>query len=345
MTKDELSELDIVDWADYSENFSGADLLLGNGFSRNFSAEFHYDSLFEEFLSSCELVETDRFRSFETTNFEAIQRELQSAVRINGLFGLSCGEIKDSVDRLRRGLIKAIRAKHPCASDINWPLLRSLTEQLKWAEDIFTLNYDLYLYHLVMIFKDRRKDRNDEINFAYNDYFWRRTEDPFFLEFMDYQNYTHYKHAYYLHGALFLFPGSHTDLKLQRRSSEELIDSVAEQIAAGNLPLFVSEGHWRDKLAVIKHSPYLTFAYRKLHDAGKRLVLFGTSLTPEQDQHIIDAINSKKRDLAIGIHIGGRPAEDIRRDVIGFRAKFHNTDPLFFDSSTMLSFNAVLHAE
>jgi hypothetical protein len=128
MTKDELSELKIEDWTDYSENFSGADLLLGNGFSRNFSAEFHYDSLFEEFLSSCKPVEADRFRSFDTTNFEAIQRELQAAVRINGLFGLSCGEIEDSVDCLRQGLIKAIRTKHPCVSDINWPILRSLTE-------------------------------------------------------------------------------------------------------------------------------------------------------------------------------------------------------------------------
>jgi hypothetical protein len=42
--------------------------------------------------------------------------------------------------------------------------------------------------------------------------------------------------------------------------------------------------------------------------------------------------------LAIGIYIGDRPAEDIRKDVTGFRAKFHNTDPLFFDSSTMPDF-------
>jgi hypothetical protein len=38
MTKDELSELDIVDWADYSEYFSGADLLLERVV--NFSASF-----------------------------------------------------------------------------------------------------------------------------------------------------------------------------------------------------------------------------------------------------------------------------------------------------------------
>jgi hypothetical protein len=143
MTKDELSELDIVDWTDYSENFSHADLLIGNGFSQNFSNDFRYNSLFVEFLSSCEPAEAARFRSFETTNFEAIQRELQAAVRVNGLFGISCGGVEQSVDALRQGLIKAIRAKHPRTDDINWPILRALTNQLKWAEDIFTLNYDL----------------------------------------------------------------------------------------------------------------------------------------------------------------------------------------------------------
>jgi hypothetical protein len=198
-----------------------------------------------------------------------------------------------------------------------------------------------------MIFRDRRKDQTDEIDYAYNDYFWQLTEDPLFLEFMDYQNYTHYKHAYYLHGALFLFPGAYNDLKLhkvRRRNSGELIDGVATQIASGNLPLFVSEGHWEDKLAVIKHSPYLNFAYKNLQEARDRLVLFGTSLTPEQDQHIIDAINCQRRDLAIGIHIGDRNAEDIRKDVTAFRAKFYRSDPLFFDSSTMFSFDPALHA-
>ena len=339
MTKDELSELDILDWTDYSENFSHADLLIGNGFSQNFSNDFHYNSLFVEFLSSCEAAEAGRFRSFETTNFEAIQRELQAAVRVNGLFGIFCGGVEQSVDALRQGLIKAIRAKHPRTEDINWSILRALTNQLKWAEDIFTLNYDLYLYHLIMIFGDRRKDQTDEIDYAYNDYFWQSTEDPLFLEFMDYQNYTHYKHVYYLHGALFLFPGAYNDLKLRRRNSGELVDGVADQIAGGTLPLFVSEGHWKDKLAVIRHSPYLNFAYKNLAEARDRLVLFGTSLTPEQDQHIIEAINTKRRDLAIGIYVGDRNAEDIRKDVTAFRAKFYKSDPLFFDSSTMFSFS------
>ena len=44
MTKHQLSEVEIVDRTDYSENFYQADLLIGNGFSgtcRAISATIH----------------------------------------------------------------------------------------------------------------------------------------------------------------------------------------------------------------------------------------------------------------------------------------------------------------
>ena len=43
---------EIKQWDEIKEDFQGADILLGNGFSINLSPSFNYTSLFETFLLS-----------------------------------------------------------------------------------------------------------------------------------------------------------------------------------------------------------------------------------------------------------------------------------------------------
>src|SRR4051794_32995379 len=98
------TDLEIKSWSDCQHTFKGADLLLGNGFSMNLSSQFCYASLFKEFLKECTSHEAGIFEAFETSNFEAIQKELQSAVSVNKLFGISVDRIEQTIDKLRQGL-------------------------------------------------------------------------------------------------------------------------------------------------------------------------------------------------------------------------------------------------
>lgn len=339
MDKATLENLEIFDWPNYAEAFNRADLLLGNGFSINLSPEFSYSSLFEEFLATCSGADRARFCAFRTGNFEAIQRELQAAERVNALFEIDSPQVTASIQLLRQGLIKAIREKHPQASAINKERIAALTKQLETFSNIFTLNYDLYLYHIIMAVRDRYGDPIDPIRFAYNDYFWSRdVDDARYLDFVNYQKYSFFKHAYYLHGALFLFPGPLNDKKLRRQDAKELIDCVAEQIALGNMPLFVSEGRWQEKVNVIMHSPYLRFAYEGLCGARRKVVIFGTSLAEEQDKHIIDALNARNRSLAVAIYVNDRSTDQLKSETHAFRSKFPRHDIIFFDSATLFKF-------
>ncbi len=289
MDDETLRELGIRRWADISGEFEGADLLLGNGFSLNFSALLNYRSLFEKFLDDCELEDADLFRRFGTTNFESIQEQLLSAKKVNELFGLPTHPIDPAVRKLRDGLITSVQQIHPLAQDIDSGALWNASEALDPFEDVFTLNYDLFLYRIIMVSVERSQTIGVR---RHNDYFWQRSTDEF-LEFMDFDNLPN-KHVYYLHGALFLFPGYrldyHNDLKIRRGDQpfEELTQVVSAKIERGILPLFVSEGEPEGKMLTISKSPYLKFAYRKLEESERPLTIYGWSAST-QDNHILSA--------------------------------------------------------
>jgi len=63
------------------------------------------------------------------------------------------------------------------------------------------------------------------------------------------------------------------------------------------IPLFVSEGRSRDKLSAITRNDYLSFAYQRFSKHRGSLVIFGHSLTPEFDQHLIE-VEQEAGDLA-----------------------------------------------
>jgi hypothetical protein len=323
MNEKTLREIGIRHWADISGEFEGADLLLGNGFSLNFSALFNYRSLFEKFLDSCEPEDAGLFRRFDTTNFESIQEQLLSAKKVNELFGLPTHPIDPAIQKLRDGLIISVQQIHPLAQDIDNDALWSASEALDPFEDIFTLNYDLFLYQIIMVSVDRSHTVGVR---RHNDYFWQRSTDEF-LEFMDFDNLPN-KHVYYLHGALFLFPGYrldyHNDLKIRRGNQpfEELIEVVSTKIQRGILPLFVSEGEPEDKMLAISRSPYLKFAYRKLEESERPLTIYGWSAST-QDNHILSALNPRRtpvrRPLAVSVYIGDKSRIDLELPPIGWQ--------------------------
>ena len=337
-------DLDIRDWQDIADNFKQADLLLGNGFSLNFSDVFHYESLFEEFINDCSEDEANLFRKFDTTNFENIQYQLLNAKKVNGYLDLPTKPIDAALEKLRDGLITAIQNKHPVSESIDFEQLAEISRTLDTFGNVFSLNYDLFLYHIIMISNDRHK--SSSMVSPYQDYFWSSYSGGL-LEFMDYQNYTKYKHVYYLHGALFLFPGRlfdyYNDLKLKRNPTNahsELLEDVADMIQRGQLPLFVSEGTAEEKRGTIFGSPYLNFAYRKLREASKWLVIYGWSVS-RQDDHIVSALaerSQEKRNIAVSVHVNGSDSDDLEAQMNRIRSRLPGQDIVFFDSSTLFNY-------
>lgn len=339
LNEKQLKELGVLNWTSLAKDFDGADLLLGNGFSLNITGHFAYESLFEEFLKLCTPSDRRIFSSFKTNNFERIQEILIDAKKVNELFKIATdnSRIDNAIELLKKGLIKSIRNTHPSSSQIDWNQLQQLSIQLNNFCDIFTLNYDLFLYHIILQMKDE-SDKENKLA-PYSDYFWGGEPDEQFKQFMDYDDY-HDKHVYYLHGALFFFKIPPDTFKLKRGDEpKELVTMIGDVINRGIMPLFVSEGKYKEKLKAKERSNYLSFCYERLEKSQNRLVIFGSSLS-NQDAHITNAINYKKkrRELAIAIHIGNKSKNELAEIMKRLKAKFRFHKIYFFDSETIFDF-------
>ncbi len=341
LNEKELDELGVLGWSSLAKDFIRADLLLGNGFSRSITDDrFRYNSLFEKFLTKCSLKNKRIFKEFGTSNFEFILEKLLHAIFVNRIFRVDASrikEIEEVTQCLKDGLIETIQDIHPRAGDIDKERLRLIATQLNRFNDIFTLNYDLFLYHIIMVLLDMHKaDKNVR---PYSDYFWDNYDEQF-LCFGSSGAFEGYKHPYYLHGALFLFKEAFYDLKLKRKtdSSTELVELIRDVIQKERMPLFVSEGTPQDKMEAIKQSYYLKFALKKLEEAKCNLVIFGTSLS-DPDQHVVDAINKNDRDLAVSIHIGTKSKEQVKSERDRIKQKFEDYHTVkFFKSDTLFKF-------
>lgn len=292
----------VQQWEDLASDFSGADLLLGNGFSIREWPAFAYDSLFHEFLTSCDPVDTAAFDQFNSSNFEFILETLARAILANRAFALDTRRLEDGSRTLKEGLIRAVQTTHPRYEDLDADRIRTLSEQLDLFNDIFTTNYDCLLYHIIMASKDRH-EQDPKVR-PYNDYYWEKLDDDH-LAFKSYQNISKYKHIYYLHGALFLFRRDYSDVKVRTGEGTELIDRIAAVIRVGEIPLFVSEGSAAEKREAIYRSDYLRFASDRLSRRRETLVVFGSALA-DVDRHVVAAIREGTKRIAYGVHQGHR---------------------------------------
>jgi hypothetical protein len=333
----ELNELEILDWSALAKRFEKADLFLGNGFSINISPRLRYDSLFDKFLTECGDTDRQRFNSFNTTNFEVILEKLSNAREVNKIFEIETSNIELSIECLKDGLVKTIEAVHPRWAETDQAQLERIAFELTTFNDIYTLNYDLYLYRIILILND--KHRTDASIKPYSDYFWEIHDEHFLSPCIDpSQKFEGYRHPYYLHGALFLFRKASYDLKLRKGDSpSELMEAIGNIIREGEIPLFVSEGTPEGKKEAIRRSEYLKFALRKLEDSKNSLVIFGSSLS-DPDKHIVDAINRNTRDLAISVHIGSKAEGELIIEKHRMESMFPDHKVDFFNSDTLFEF-------
>ncbi|MCC8351893.1 DUF4917 family protein [Bacillus sp. AF23] len=300
-------------------------LLTGNGFSIEFNDNFKYGGLLDYLNHEHKLddIEQELFKSFNTTNFEFVLNSLLTAIKINETYKIENKDLWKSYETIKQHLIYAVKGIHPERYSLN-------IKKLAWSfnifkSNIFTTNYDLLSYWALLEVK-RSKGENNTGDF----FLGRRPEN---LTFQPDYFAEHQFKLYYLHGGLHFFESNGDIIKI-RPDKYKILDTITNEYDKGNFPLYVSEGTYENKLAQIKRNRYLNFCYDKLLKTCKGITLFGQSLQPKYDQHLIDAIKSSNvKYIAFGVY--ETPAESKEFIIENTKKNFNDIgdkEILYFDS-------------
>jgi len=324
---DDLNELNIWQWQDIEKQYHSTSILLGNGFSINFSNTLRYKLLYEFFSKTCSDVATNLFTEFETKNFETILESLDTSEVVCKILQVPNEKFKFYKAEIREGLINAINKMHPKAAELKLWQIKQLSEQIKKFDKIFTTNYDLFLYYIIL----EAKKYNDNFFIPYgNDAICFQADE------------LNHCHIYYLHGALFLFEDEFVTYKIKKPVKGWLLDSITEQITKNKYPLFISEGKSITKLKSIRANNYLNFCLNCFdRNTDKTLIVYGQSLS-EQDEHLVGIIDKHYDKVAISI----RPEEwETKGQLIAEKhrlsALFKKTKFEFYDSKSLFQFEWV----
>lgn len=330
-----MVDSEIKQWDEIKEDFQGADILLGNGFSICLNSKFQYNRLFETFINGLDDYYSGLFNKFGKRNFEEILTLLVRAVKIDALFNIPYDPVQQTIDILKTGLINAIHLNHPRKEKLDQDQLERFKKQLSHFSNIYTLNYDSILYNIILRVNDDYK--NGDSKYRYGDFFWGDCYSGY-KEFRNFQDYPDYRNIFYLHGALFLVDFFFPTRKITKSwKDNEFLDTLAMTIQKGNIPLFISEGESGTKLRRIFRNEYLSFAYKNFYFSKKNLVIFGSSLAP-QDEHITRAIRKSRRDkIALSVYTHEQSEESIQKEIYKYKGLFVGKDIKFFNSSTLFN--------
>jgi len=263
-------------------------ILLGNGFSIAYDADsFSYKKLLEkaEFDGA---KKDELFEALGTEDFERAIDSLRRAASLADMYGSSHADLarrmRQDADAVKNGLSSVLAQIHPNSSSaISDDEVRCAGRFLANFDNIFTLNYDLLLYWVLL------KNRDFGILLAAGyDGFGKPTSGVDTLVWKGERQYLHY-----LHGALHLFleegPDQLTGLEKLTRKYGRLMDQIQNKIAADRYPHVVTEGSMREKMDKISQSPYLKFCMEALLKVRGSLFMYGVGLN-ENDTHIRAAI-------------------------------------------------------
>lgn len=339
----------IQEWASIKEDWasmgaeSSRSLLLGNGASIAIHREFGYKKL-REIAEEKELLATTApiFENFETDDFERVLLACWYAEQVNAALGSPSDTIKQAYEEVRKALIQAVHSVHPKHADVAEELER-VGKFASQFQTVISLNYDLTFYWAMLIFNNKGeeriiwfKDAFTEENHSFKEK-WKYMRNP-------YGGATGATLVFYPHGSLAVARdkfGDETKIASAKNETGSLLESIMDKWTAnGHIPVFVSEGTSKQKLAAIHRSHYLTHVYEKvLPSLGENLVVYGWSFN-EADQHVLEAIaeNPLKR-MAVSVFTG-QSDEDQQAfcdKVRSFTKEFKSlssTDVTFFDSKS-----------
>jgi hypothetical protein len=304
-------------------------ILIGNGASRAVSSGFAYQSLFAVAQSPpvpnpLSLQAISLFAAMNTTNFEQVLSALISAGMVNTILGLNTAPINLTYHNIRQALIEAVHAIHIPWPDVPDETLQKIRNVLRQYKFVYSTNYDLLVYWAIM---------QDQTGFV--DYFFGALFDASNTEIWS----TTDTRLLFLHGALHLSRTIEGTRKRASGAGGNILDTFGDPIPSdpNAIPLFISEGSSQSKLASIRSNDYLSFAYGEFVSHSGGLVIFGQSMDPQYDQHLINALKGRSyRHLAIGIYRGARTNTEIINEKVGWLMRFDGLGFTidFFDSTT-----------
>jgi hypothetical protein len=315
-------------------------LLLGNGFSISWKPDtFRYDSLynranFKKLNPNIKKV----FEGLKTKDFELIMKSLLNTAEILKVYTPSKKKLISELERdsieLKHLLVTTIASNHPeNPSEISETEYFLANTFLDHFQNIYTLNYDLLLYWVIMHYNQ------ENTKAKYDDGF--RTPDSGKAEYVTWDiEKTNKQNIFYLHGALHIFDeGSELQKYTWINTGIKLIEQIRAALDKNFFPVFVSEGTSKEKKEKIVHSNYLSRGFRSFSAIGSSLFIYGHSLA-DNDDHILNLIpKGKLSKLFISIY--GDLNSDDNKKIIKKAASFsqnrkNEKNPLevfFYDAS------------
>ena len=292
----------IKKWKDIKEDFTDA-LLMGNGASIQFSEKFKYDSLWQAAKDTSDITEEIdnlAYALYTGTNFELLMNKLFEVINVNKEFGIKSDKIKNAYKSIQQALIKTVRKNHCEYCEVE----DRFNEQIPFLKNfntIFSLNYDLLLYW-IRIASD---NKNEEYQF-YDCFTKTRGFSDSYLSFhWEINSENQSTCVFYPHGALHLARDKQGTDKKIFAEGKDLLNTIIHQWSNNeSLPLFVSEGDSKNKMASIKRSDYLLKVYNEiLPKSGPTLVIYGWSMDKKVDGHLLSQIvKGEYKKIAVHVH-------------------------------------------
>ncbi len=272
-------------------------LLLGNGFSMSYNSRiFSYNALYNFIEEINDPVLTKLFDVINTKNFELVMQQLDNFIEIAEAFKADPSLIEKLTKAnqlLRTSLIDAISSLHPehvfeIEESRSKSCYQYLNEYMENNGKVFTTNYDLLLYWVLMRNESKlaidgfgRELLNPEEvkrgeDGEWSDLYWGKHKDE--------------QSVYYVHGTSPIFD---TGVEIEKEvytNQHYLLENIKVRLDNKNYPIFVTAGNGREKLNHIMHNVYLSHCYEQLTKIEGSLISFGFNFG-EYDTHIIDAIN------------------------------------------------------
>jgi len=318
-----------VQWAEIAQNYQRGTILLGNGASMAVSRSFGYGSLLEHAQHEG-LLEGDvgrLFEFFETTDFELILRVVWQASNVNKSLAIADEGTHQAYVRVRDCLIQAVRNVHPEHHEIT-EYLPHMYEFLRGFDTVLSLNYDLLVYWTVMYglgVQDGHLFKDCFINGEFDDD-WGR----FRKVFREKVNTL----VFYPHGSLALCRNNvEQEFKIHSAGAGLLESILQEWRSERFVPLFVSEGTMKQKIASIQNSYYLSTVYREVLTSPRQtLTLFGWGLG-EHDRHLLKRMRGTGiQRVAVSVFRGDQPYCNMAYQVI--QDDLGPVEVEFFDSES-----------
>jgi hypothetical protein len=317
-------------WAEIAQHYQRGTILLGNGASIAVSQSFAYRSLLEHVREN-ELLQNDvarLFEFFETEDFELILRVVWQASNVNKSLEIPDQRTHEAYVRVRDCLIQAVRDVHPEYHQIT-DHLPNMYRYLKEFDTVLSLNYDLLVYWTVaygLNIPDGHMFKDCFVDGGVFDDDWRRFR-KLYKERVN-------TLVFYPHGSLALCRNNIEEVFKIRALGGGLLEAILQEWKNERVvPLFVSEGTMRQKVASIQNSYYLSTVYREVLTAPRKtLTLFGWGLG-EHDRHLLKRMKATGIErVAVSVFRGYQPycnmAYQIIQDDLG------PVDVDFFDSES-----------